>query len=228
MIAAKTAAINRRITEAALRSGRTPEEVRLVAAAKNQEIDSVLEAISSGVKIIGHNYLQQAAKHHEEVRASGAKLHMIGNLQKNKASKAVQIFDCIETVDSIELADLLDRHAYSIGKKVEVMVQVNVGEEPQKSGVSQDEINSLIQHIRSLKHLKLIGLMTIPPFFDQPERARPFFRKLRECRDELMESALLEENMGELSMGMTGDFETAIEEGATLVRIGTAIFGPRL
>jgi len=152
---------------------------------------------------------------------------MIGNLQKNKAGKAVELFHVIETVDNATLAGTLSRRAEAIGRIIGVMIQVNLAREPQKSGIEPEKIQELAEAIRSLPAVCLQGLMTIPPFFDDPVRARPYFAGLRELRDKLIMQGVLTREMKELSMGMTGDLEVAVEEGATLVRIGTGLFGSR-
>jgi PLP dependent protein len=219
--------INQRIGEAAAKVGRNPEEVRIVAAVKSQGKQRIEEAIQAGITIIGHNYVQEAISEMPEGIHQGVEFHMIGHLQKNKANKAAAVFHVIQTLDDSESAVVLDRKAQEIGRLVGVMIQVNLGEEPQKSGARRQDIEGLIELCRSLPTLRLKGLMTMPPFFDDPEKSRPFFGALRELRDELMTRGLLTPDMNELSMGMTGDFEAAVEEGATLLRIGTALFGPR-
>ena len=227
MIASNLRSIEARIREAALRVGRNSEEIKIVAAAKGQGRAKILEAINAGITIIGHNYVQEAMSEKPEITERDVSYHMIGHLQKNKAGKALGLFDVIETVDDEDLAAVLDRKAAEANRRVGVMIQVNVGEEPQKSGTPPQRAEKLAAVVRELPNLKLMGLMTMPPFFDQPERARPFFAALRQLRDSMMKKGLLTPDMGELSMGMTGDFEVAVEEGATLVRIGTALFGPR-
>ena len=228
MIAENLAAIQARIHEAALRVNRDPEQIRIVAAAKTQSAEKVREAINDGIRIIGHNYVQEAEAQALIKDETRVEFHMIGHLQKNKAGKAVSLFDVVETVDNEKLASALDRRAGGEGRVVGVMIQVNLAGEPQKSGVESVVIEQLINAVRDMPHLKLRGLMTMPPFFDQPERARPYFAQLRELRDQLIDSGLLAPDMNELSMGMTGDFEVAVEEGSTLVRIGTALFGPKI
>ncbi|MCA1959235.1 MAG: YggS family pyridoxal phosphate-dependent enzyme [Desulfomonile sp.] len=227
MIADNLAYIRERIAEAAARAGRSPDDVRIVAAAKGQSLDRVREAIESGIRIFGHNYVQEAARQVELISEEQVELHMIGHLQKNKAGKAVEIFRTVETVDNGDLAAALDRRAELAEKTLGVLIQVNLSGEPQKSGTGTEQVAELARKIRSLPHLQLRGLMTMPPFFDDPERARPYFARLRELRRELIASGVFTPDMTELSMGMTGDFEVAVEEGATLVRIGTALFGPR-
>lgn len=225
MIMHNLKAIKERIAAACAGVGRNPEEVRITAAAKGQPRAKILEAISAGIKIIGHNYIQECVDEFDP--AAKVELHMIGHLQKNKANKAADMFDVIQTVDDPNLAGALNRRADANDRRLGVMIQVNIGREPQKSGIDKDEIESLIVAVRNLKNLRLLGLMTMPPFFDDPERARIYFKILRELRDELIMRGVLAPEMRELSMGMTGDFDVAVEEGATIVRIGTALFGSR-
>jgi PLP dependent protein len=227
MIADNLAEITHRIRGAARRAARNPEEVRIVAAAKGQSRERILEAVTAGIRCIGHNYLQEAAREALADHIAGLECHMIGHLQKNKAGKAVELFHMIETLDDPDLAAILHRRAQALGRTMKVLIQVNLSGEPQKSGVSEDEVRELASSVRAFSCLELRGLMTMPPFFDDPHRARPYFARLRELRDELLAAGVFTPNMNELSMGMTGDFEVAVEEGATLVRIGTALFGPR-
>jgi len=227
MITQNLAEIRARIASAAARAGRNPDEVRVVAAAKSQGHQRIQEAIAAGIHIIGHNYLQEAEQESPAEIRDRVKLHMIGHLQRNKAGKAVDLFDVIETVDDARLALALDNRASQSGKVIEVMIQVNLAAEPQKSGIPEDQVERLADAIRDSRFLRLKGLMTMPPFFDDPDRARPYFARLRELREKLISQGILAQGMTELSMGMTGDFDVGVEEGATLVRIGTALFGPR-
>ncbi|HMK35230.1 MAG TPA: YggS family pyridoxal phosphate-dependent enzyme [Desulfomonilaceae bacterium] len=227
MISENVRAVRDNIARAAERAGRNPEEIRIVAAAKGQGTEKITEAVAAGISIIGHNYLQEAAAGLESMKAPGVTYHMIGHLQRNKASKAFDLFDVIETVDDARLADALSRRAHAQSKVLGVMIQANLSGESQKSGIPADEVQRLAEYVRGLPAIRLMGLMTMPPFFDEPERARPFFARLRELREKLMSSGVLCADMNELSMGMTGDYEVAVEEGATLVRIGTALFGSR-
>ncbi len=227
MITERIREIKATIEAAAVSSGRSPDEIRIVAAAKTQPVSRIKEAIEAGITVIGHNYVQEAISENVKDRPAGVEIHMIGHLQRNKANKAVEIFDVIQTLDNERLAEALDRKAREINKTIGTLIQVNLAEEPQKSGIHSSELEGLISTIRKFNNLKPMGLMTMPPFFDDPENARPFFSKLRELRDSLIEQGVMSEDMTELSMGMTGDFEAAIQEGATLVRIGTALFGPR-
>jgi len=227
MIAGNLETIRKRIAEAAARAHRQPDEVRLVAAAKGQGKVKIEEAIAAGVRIIGHNYVQEATQEVPPTPVQGIEFHMIGHLQKNKAGKAVELFHTIETVDDPDLASALHHRAEAAGRVLGVMVQVNLAGEVQKSGVDEAAVEALACSVRDLPSLRLVGLMTMPPFFDDPDRARPYFARLRVLRDKLTAAGILTSDMQELSMGMTGDFEVAVEEGATLVRIGTALFGPR-
>jgi pyridoxal phosphate enzyme (YggS family) len=218
--------VNNRIREAAVRAGRAPEGVRLVAVSKTIPPQRIREAVGAGVFILGENYIQEARDKIEALEDHPVSWHFIGHLQSNKAKYAVRLFDLVHTVDSIKLARELDRQAAKRDKTQQVLLQVNISEETTKSGVSVEQVLPLARAVSGMDHLRLKGLMTMPPFFDQPDRARPYFAALRQLRDRLL-SELEAEALGELSMGMTGDFEVAVEEGATLVRIGTAIFGER-
>jgi pyridoxal phosphate enzyme (YggS family) len=216
-----------RIAVAALHVGRDPQSIRVVAAAKTQSSAIAEEAVRAGVTIIGHNYVQEAVRERLRPECGSFEYHMIGHLQRNKARKAVEIFDVIQTLDDAATAAALDHAAHELVRRPGVLVQINLASEPQKSGVPEKEALDVIQSVESLNNLRLLGLMTMPPFFDDPDAARPFFRRLRELRDDFIARGAMSGSATELSMGMTGDFEVAVEEGATLVRIGTALFGPR-
>jgi pyridoxal phosphate enzyme (YggS family) len=216
-----------RIRQAALACGRDPRSVRLVAVSKTVSAERVRQAVAAGVDTLGENYIQEARGKIDALAALPVAWHFIGHLQTNKAKYAVRLFELIHTVDTLKLATELDRQAAKAGKTQRVLVQVNVSGETTKSGASEVEAGRLVAEIAKLPHLSLEGLMTMPPFFDQPEKARPYFRDLRRLRDEIRQRDLPGVDLRELSMGMTGDFEVAIAEGATLVRIGTAIFGER-
>ena len=219
--------IRTRIQEAAENCGRDPQEIRLVAVSKRMPAKAVAEAYRCGQVTFGENYLQDAREKIKQLEPS-LQWHFIGHLQSNKAKTAVELFQVIETVDRLKIARALDRHAGELEKTLEVLIQVNVGGEPQKSGVLPDETKGLLQNIQSFSNLKVRGLMTMPPYGREPEASRPRFRELKQLADQLACKGLFEDNDDvELSMGMTGDFTVAIEEGATLVRVGTAIFGPR-
>jgi pyridoxal phosphate enzyme (YggS family) len=218
--------IRKRVTAAALRSERDPSEVRLVAAVKRVPVERVLEAVEAGVDMLGENYVQEARSLKEQIR-SPVHWHMIGNLQSNKARQAARLFDVVETVDREKIVKELDRCAREEGKKLDVMVQVDLAEEETKSGADPEQTRALIEAVAGCENLRCTGLMTMPPFFDDPEGARPYFAELRRLRDRLQAAVPRDVELKELSMGMSGDFEVAVEEGATLVRIGTALFGPR-
>ncbi|MEW6264654.1 MAG: YggS family pyridoxal phosphate-dependent enzyme [Thermodesulfobacteriota bacterium] len=216
----RLAAVGERINQACRRAGRKPGEVRLVAVSKTVPLEVVRSGIEAGLTILGENYVQEAQ---EKIETLGRRTawHLVGRLQTNKAKYAVKLFDLIHSVDNLKLAEEINKKAGALGRRQPILVQVNVSGEDTKAGVSPVEAPRLIERIVGLPHLEVRGLMTMPPFFDQPERARPYFAGLREFKEKVGPP------LTELSMGMSGDFEVAIEEGATLVRIGTAIFGPR-
>jgi pyridoxal phosphate enzyme (YggS family) len=219
--------INRRIADAATSCGRSPESVRLVAVSKTVDAQRVAMAIDAGATIFGENYIQEARNKFNALVDRPVEWHFIGHLQSNKAKYAVRMFDLIHSVDSLKLAAALDKAAQKNGKRQDILIQVNISGEESKSGATEDDAVDLIEAAGRLEHIRIRGLMTIPPYYDQPELARPFFRRLANLRQRILDRHLSGVIMKELSMGMTGDFEVAIEEGATLVRIGTAIFGPR-
>jgi len=226
-IAENLARVRERIAAAACRSGREPGAVRLVAVSKKVGIDRIQEAVAAGQTLFGENYLQEAQL---KIQALGRRVnwHFIGHLQSNKAKIAADSFACIETVDRLKLAVTLDKYLTDSGRRMPVLLQVNIGREVQKSGVLPEDAETLLRQINVLPHLEVRGLMAMAPFFDDPEAARPYFRQLRELADSLADQGLLGQyGPVELSMGMSGDFEVAIEEGATLVRVGTALFGER-
>jgi pyridoxal phosphate enzyme (YggS family) len=218
--------IQQRMAEAAMRSGRRPDSVKLVGVTKTVDVYRIKEAVSAGLQILGENYVQEAQDKIKEVGGE-VSWHFVGRLQTNKAKYAVKLFDMIQTVDSFKLAKELNHRAQPLGRKIPIIIQVNLASEVSKGGVEPSECISLIKQISELANLQIRGLMTMPPFFDQPEKARPYFAQLRELSQEIARAQLPKVEMNELSMGMSGDFETAIEEGATLVRVGTAIFGER-
>lgn len=219
--------INKRIADAAIACGRQPDTVRLVAVSKTMPVERVAEAIDAGALILGENYIQETREKFNALYDRPVQWHFIGHLQSNKSKYAVRMFDLIHSVDSIKLAKTLDREAAKNDKVQDILVQVNISREATKSGIEEDETVDLVSQIARLENIRVKGLMTMPPFFDQPEAARPFFRRLAQLRDRIADKNIAGVEMDELSMGMTGDFEVAIEEGATLVRIGTAIFGAR-
>ena len=219
--------IRLRIRQAAESCNRDADSVRLVAVSKTIAADIVKEAIEAGVTILGENYVQEARDKFKALAQYPVSWHFIGHLQSNKARHAVRLFDLIHSVDSLKLAHELDKQAGKLEKIQQILVQVNISAEDTKSGISTDEAPRLIAEISQLKNLAVKGLMTMPPYFYQPEKVQPFFAALHDLRDQIREQSLPNVSLDELSMGMTGDFEVAIKEGATLVRIGTAIFGER-
>ena len=216
-----------RIKNTANARSRDPETIRLVAVSKTIPADMVKEAIEAGVKILGENYIQEARKKFDALSSYPVSWHFIGHLQTNKAKYAVRLFDLIHSVDSLKLAHELNKQAKKINKIQEILIQVNISMESTKAGVYEQDALSLIKDISHLENLSVKGLMTMPPFFNEPEKVRPYFSALRKLRDQIKKESIPNIAMDELSMGMTGDFEAAIDEGASLVRIGTAIFGER-
>jgi len=203
-----------------------PPGVGLEAAAKMRTPEEIEEAIVAGVKIIGENYVQEAIAIKKVVKLP-AKWHFIGHLQKNKVKKAIQIFDLIETVDSLDLAREIDKHCQKIGKVMPVFIEINSGREPQKAGVMPEDTIELIQQVATLSHIKIMGLMTMGPWRDNPEELRPYFALTRELFEKIKALNIPNVDMRYLSMGMSDSYKAAIEEGANLVRIGTKIFGER-
>ncbi len=219
--------IKERIRKACESCSRDADSVRLVAVSKTIAAGTVQAAIEAGVTILGENYMQEAREKFNALVQYPVSWHFIGHLQSNKAKYAVRLFDLIHSVDSLKLARELDKQAKKVDKIQQILVQVNISAEDTKSGTSADETPGLISEISKLENLSIRGLMTMPRYFYQPEKVKPFFAALRELRDQIKAQSLPNVSLEELSMGMTGDFEVAIEEGATLVRIGTAIFGER-
>src|SRR5213080_3801443 len=217
-----------RIEAGALRCSRAPNEITLVAVSKTHPAEIIREAIAAGVTDLGENRVQEAESKIPEVGRHAARWHLIGHLQSNKARRAVELFDVIHSLDSVALARRLDRMCIDLGRQeLPVLIQVDLGHEPTKTGAVEKDLPQIIEAVRESKRLCLIGLMTLPPFFDKAEKARPFFRRLREMRDEIRQQGEFGNGRGELSMGMTHDYVIAIEEGATILRVGTAIFGDR-
>ena len=219
--------VNQRIRRACERSGRAVEEVRLIAVSKTMPAESVRQAYAAGLREFGENRVQEAAAKRQALSDLDAVWHLIGHLQSNKAKQACQLFSWIHSVDSLPLAEKIDRSAAALGRRLPVLIEVHLGEEASKFGVEENDLAHLAEQVGALPSLELRGLMTLPPFFDNPEDARPFFRRLRELAARIEARNLPGVSMRELSMGMSHDFEIAIEEGATLVRVGTAIFGAR-
>jgi hypothetical protein len=226
-IVARLTALRARIRSATAAAGRGADEVRLVAVSKTFPAAAIGEAVTAGVSDIGENYIQEARDKFEALRAIPVRWHFIGHLQTNKAKKAVRMFDLIHTVDSYRLALEIDHCACKAQKVQAVLIQVNVAGEASKSGVAPDEALPLVRRVAALENIRVEGLMTLPPYFNAPEKVRPFFAALRRLRDRIAAEHIPGIGLQELSMGMTGDFEAAIAEGATIVRIGTALFGER-
>ena len=203
-----------------------PAGVQLVGAAKTRTPDEILEAVEAGLKIIGENYVQEAEGAYEVI-GNKVKWHLIGHLQSNKAKKAVRIFDMIETVDTIKLTRAIDQACERADKIMPVLIEINSGEESQKAGVMPNEALSLIKEISNFKHISIKGLMTMGPYAGDPEEARPYFVRTREIFEHIKSLSIPNVEMKFLSMGMSNSYKVALEEGATLVRIGTRIFGER-
>ena len=225
LLAVRLADIRAQLAAAARKSGREPDEVRLIAISKTHPAS----VIQLGATDFGENRVQEAEGKIAEIGREKVRWHLVGHLQANKARRAVSLFDVIHSIDTLELAKRLDRLCVEESRDtLPVLIQVDLGHEETKSGVDESELTHLVEGLGPLTRLKLIGLMTLPPFSDDPEQSRPYFRRLRELRDELNQRGAFGERTGELSMGMSHDFQVAIEEGATMVRIGTAIFGERV
>jgi len=229
-IAASISSIRERIAAAAQRAGRSPDHITLMAVSKTQPPEQIREAYDAGLRVFGENRVQEFAAKVEALRdLRGAEWHMIGHLQTNKAVKTAELFRAVDSVDSRKLAEKLDAAARALGRRLDVLIEINVGDEAAKSGVAPDsgDLEELLISAPRLDALVFRGLMTVPPFTDDPEGARPYFRNLRELRDRIAARRLPNIAMDELSMGMSHDFEVAIAEGSTCVRVGTAIFGER-
>jgi hypothetical protein len=218
--------IRQRIAEAARRSGRPASAVRLMAVTKTVDDQRILQAIAAGVDVIGENYVQEARRK-IELMGKSVEWHLIGHLQTNKAKYAVRLFEMIHSLDRIELARELDRRSRMAGVVTRALLEVNISGEETKRGVALRDALPLIREVSPLENLSIQGLMTMPPWFDDPREARPFFIALRELKEKIAAENLPRVEMRELSMGMSQDYEVAVEEGATIVRIGRSIFGER-
>jgi pyridoxal phosphate enzyme (YggS family) len=225
-ISENLARVRERMEAAARRAGRNFEKIRLVAVSKTVGINRVRQAVEAGAKILGENYVQEAREKMEEL-GHGVAWHFIGHLQTNKAKVASRLFDFIHSVDSLKLAEELGREAFREKKVLPVLLQVNIAREETKFGAKEDETFQLLERISRVQGILVRGLMTMPPYFEDPEESRPYFRELRELAETISRKKIPGILMEELSMGMSSDFEVAIEEGATMIRVGTAIFGPR-
>jgi pyridoxal phosphate enzyme (YggS family) len=229
-IAQNLACIRERVAAAARRAGRSPEEITLMAVSKTHPPERIREAYLAGQRIFGENRVQEFAQKHEALTdLAGAEFHLIGHLQSNKARSAAELFASVDSVDSLRLADRLNQAAIRLEKRLPVLIEINVGGEAQKSGLApcSPELEELLQAAPQLEALEFRGLMTVPPFTEDPEGSRPYFRMLHDIRHDLAARKLTGIALDVLSMGMSHDFEVAIEEGSTSVRVGTAIFGTR-
>ena len=215
------------IGRAAVRAGRDPNGVRLVVVTKTFDAETVRDAIGAGAADIGENYVQEARAKIEAVGREAARWHFIGGLQKNKAKYVVRLFDLVHSVDGLELAAEIDRRAAADGRVMDILIQVDISREAQKSGVMEEDLADVVRAVAQLPHVAVTGLMGMPPFGREPEASRPYFRRMKQLFDELASVGIPRVNMRELSMGMSNDYEVAVEEGATMVRVGTAIFGQR-
>jgi len=219
--------IHQRMHDAAVSCGRDPEAVKLVAVSKTVPAERIRPAIEAGVSILGENYIQETGEKIEQLADLDVSWHFIGHLQSNKAKYAVRWFDLIHTVDSFKLAKEINKQAAKHDKVQNILIQINIGKEDSKSGISEADAIALVRDISGLRNIAIKGLMTIPPYFDAPEKVRPHFNALAALKDKIAAENIPNITMNDLSMGMSGDFEAAVCEGATLVRIGTAIFGAR-
>jgi len=229
-ISENLAAVRERVSRAARRAGHSPEQIGLMAVSKTQAVERIREAYSAGQRLFGENRVQEFAGKIDPLRnLIDVQWHMIGHLQTNKAAKAVELFCAVDSVDSLKLAEKLDASARALGRKLDVLVEINVGGEAAKSGIAPESpaLEELLLAAPRLEALAFHGLMTVPPFTDDPQGARPYFRRLRELREVIARRNLSAVVMEQLSMGMSHDFEVAIEEGSTCVRVGTGIFGER-
>jgi pyridoxal phosphate enzyme (YggS family) len=227
-LAERLARVRAQLAAATEKAGRRAEEVRLIAISKTHPAAVVKHLIELGAADVGENRVQEVEEKIAEIGRDKVRWHLVGHLQANKARRAVNLFDVIHSLDSIDLAQRLDRLCGEEGReKLPVLIQVDLGHEETKSGIEETALSQLVDSVAELSRLQLIGLMTLPPFFENPEDSRPFFRRLRELRNEFAAKGAFGDGKGDLSMGMTHDFRVAIEEGATMVRIGTAIFGER-
>lgn len=226
MIAENYKKVLEQVKSAALRAGRNSDEITLVVVTKTWPVETIEEVIRAGARVLGENYVQEALP---KVEAIGDRVewHFIGHLQSNKAKFVANRFNMIESVGSISLAKELNKQAEKQGIDIDVLVEVNTGGEESKSGIEPEDIEKLLKEISQFNRIKVKGLMTIPPYFSNPEDSRPYFKRLRELRDKLSNLGIPNISFQHLSMGMSNDFEVAIEEGATIVRVGTAIFGER-
>jgi len=225
-IAENLKTVKDRIASAAKRAGRDPSSVRLIVVTKTVDVESIRQAVAAGASVLGENRVQEAREKIEKL-GNSLRWHLIGHLQTNKAKYAVKLFELIHSVDNLELAKELDKQAVKTGKVQNVLIEVNIAGESAKAGIAIQEVTALVRNAAKLKNISIKGLMTMPPYSEDPEDSRPYFRKLQEMAETIKKENIPAVTMNELSMGMSGDYEVAIEEGATMVRVGTAIFGNR-
>jgi len=228
VIASRVAAVRERIARAAARAGRSPDDVTLIAVSKTQPPEVVREGFEAGLRHFGENKVQEAEDKIaalSDLRAEGLRWHMIGHVQSNKGRRAAELFDAVDSVDDVTLAKRLERGSEAARKQLPVLIQVDLGQEPTKFGLDEAHLFPTLEQLRGYKAVRVEGLMAIPPLVEDPEEARPYFRRLRELLEQARGQGLLRGRS--LSMGMSHDFEVAIEEGATHVRVGTALFGER-
>jgi PLP dependent protein len=225
-VAENLSAVKERIAKAAVRVGREPETITLVAVSKTMPAERIREAIDAGQRVFGENRVQEAQAK-VEVLGHEVRWHLIGHLQRNKVKVACDLFGLIESVDSLPLAQAVDARAAQHGIIMPILLQVHIGDETTKSGIAATEALALVQQVALLPHVSVRGLMCVPPAVEVPDHARPYFAQLRTLAEQIARQQIPNVSMAELSMGMSHDFEVAIEEGATMVRVGSAIFGPR-
>ena len=218
--------VREQIARAAERAGRSAEDVTLIAVSKTFDPTTVQQAVDEGALDLGENRVQEALTKVAAIRGA-VRWHLIGHLQSNKARQAVETFDVIHSIDSSQLVERLDRIAGEVGRRPKVLVQVDIGHEPTKAGADEQNLPGILDILDSARNLDFCGLMTLPPYFDSPEGTRPYFKRLHDILDGINRGRAANRKLTELSMGMSHDFETAIEEGATMVRVGTAVFGSR-
>jgi PLP dependent protein len=226
-VAENLSKINRQIRAACSRAGRDVAEVNLIGVTKTVPVGRIREGIEAGIKVLGENYVQEAVHKIQTLSDLTVAWHFIGHLQSNKARTALEAFACIQTLDRDSLARELNRAAHKLGKRVPVLIQVNTGYEESKSGLAPEGLLPFFDLVSSLDGLDTRGLMALPPYCEDAEEVRPHFRRLRELLERLRDRTAVPERLSELSMGMSHDFEAAIEEGATMIRVGTALFGTR-
>jgi pyridoxal phosphate enzyme (YggS family) len=220
--------VRQKVVQAAQRSNRSADEITVIAISKSHPTEKLRAAIDAGIQDLGENRIQEAEPKIHEIGRTTARWHLVGHLQANKARKAVQLFDYIHSLDSVDLARRLDRLCAEQDRfELPVLIQIDLGGEETKTGIEPTRLPELLEMISRCSRLRLAGLMTMPPYFEDPDCARPFFKALRDVRDQLQRQGSFGDRRGELSMGMSNDFEVAVEEGATMVRVGTAIFGAR-